>query len=210
MHNYPFFEMKSDDDKAALIEARRFCNLVISGPDGPVAAHAPMLLRRDSAGRPVLEGHLARSNPLIQLAVGGVRALAIFNGADAYVTPSLYPSKQVHGKVAPTWNYIAVQVSGELRTFADPNQLLAQLEDLTDTMEHGLPKPWAVGDAPGEFTARLLNAITGVRMTVDSMEGIRKLNQNSRQPDRDGVRAGLSQSPDPVARLVAEEMSKEA
>jgi transcriptional regulator len=67
-----------------------------------------------------------------------------------------------------------------------------------------------VDDAPPEFTAKLLNAITGVRMVVETMEGIRKLSQNQRQPERDGVLAGLSQSDDPVARLVAAEMTKEA
>jgi transcriptional regulator len=210
MHNYPPFEMRSDDDKAAFVAARRFCNLVVSGPNGPQAAHAPMLLRRADDGHLVLEGHLARSNPLADLAASGVRALAIFNGVDAYVTPSLYPSKKVHGKVAPTWNYIAVQVTGQLHAFTDAAQLRAQLEALTNVMEHGQPLPWTVSDAPEEFTAKLLNAITGVRMRVESIEGIRKLSQNQRQPERDGVYTGLSQSDDPVARLVAAEMSKEA
>ncbi len=207
MHNYPPFEMK-EDDRTAFVAARRFCNLVVSGPNGPQAAHAPMLLRRNPEGRLVLEGHLARSNPVIGLATSGARALAIFNGVDAYVTPSLYPSKKVHGKVAPTWNYIAVQVTGVLTTFTGAADLRAQLEDLTDTMEHGLPAPWAVSDAPEGFTEKLLNAITGVRMTIETMEGIAKLSQNQRQPERDGVHAGLSQSDDPVARLVANEMSR--
>ncbi|MEQ1782502.1 MAG: FMN-binding negative transcriptional regulator [Hyphomonadaceae bacterium] len=210
MHNYGPFEVKSYDDKAAFVAARRFANLVVTGPKGPEAAHVPMILRKDAEGRLVLEGHVARSNPLAQLADAGVRALAIFNGVDAYVTPSLYPSKKVHGKVAPTWNYVAVQVTGELHTFEDAAQLRDQLEALTDTMEAGLAAPWTVADAPPEFTAKLLNAITGVRMVVETMEGIRKLSQNQRQPERDGVLAGLSQSDDPVARLVAEEMSKEA
>ena len=209
MHNYAPFEMKSDDDKATFVAARRFANLFVTGPNGPEAAHVPMILRNDEQGRLILEGHVARSNPLATLAANGVRALAIFNGVDAYVTPSLYPSKKVHGKVAPTWNYVAVQVTGELHTFEDAAQLRDQLEALTDTMEAGLPAPWAVADAPPEFTAKLLNAITGVRMVVETMEGIRKLSQNQRQPERDGVLTGLSQSDDPVARLVASEMSKE-
>jgi transcriptional regulator len=209
MHNYPPFEMKTDKDKAAFVASRRFGNLVVSGPSGPQAAHIPMLLRRDVEGRLTLEGHVAKSNPVAMLAETGVRALAIFNGVDAYVTPSLYPAKKVHGKVAPTWNYIAVQITGELCTFSDPVELRSQLEALTDEMEHGLPAPWAVSDAPEEFTARMLNAITGLRMVVETMEGVRKLSQNQRQPERDGVLAGLSQSDDPIARLVASEMSKE-
>jgi transcriptional regulator len=210
MHNYPPFEMKDDPQKVDFIAARRFANLVVSGPDGPIAAHVPLLLHADENGGFLLEGHVARSNPVAALAKGGVRALAIFNGVDAYITPSAYPSKQLHGKVAPTWNYIAVQATGELRAFLDPRELRAQLERLTDEMEKELPAPWSVSDAPADFTAKLIGGIVGVRMRVETLEGIRKLNQNHKQPDRDGVKTVLSQSSDPVARLVASEISTEA
>lgn len=208
MHNYPPFEMTDDSEKAAFIEARRFANLVVSGPEGPLAAHLPMLLRRDADGGLLLEGHLARSNPLIGAATAGVRALAIFNGADAYVTPSFYPSKKIHGKSVPTWNYMAVHAAGPLETFNDAALLLEQLEGLTDTMERGLDAPWAVSDAPADYVAKLMNAITGVRIRVDALEGIAKLSQNHRENDRDGVLAGFSQSSDPGALALAAEMQR--
>lgn len=209
MHNYPPFEMKDDEEKTAFISARRFCNLIISGTNGPIAAHVPLLLRKDPNGKPMLEGHLARSNPLITASHDTTPALAIFNGNDAYITPSLYESKKRHGKVAPTWNYIAVHASGRLTTFTDPNELRAQINDLTDTMETGLPAPWAVDDAPADFTDKLLTAITGIRITIETLEGIRKLNQNQRQDDQTGVRNGLANSPDPAARQLATEMEKQ-
>jgi transcriptional regulator len=208
VHNYPPFEMKDDAEKTAFVAARRFANLVVSGPDGPVAAHVPLLLQVGEGGM-MLEGHVSRSNPLSGLAQSGVRALAIFNGVDAYVTPSAYPSKKLHGKVAPTWNYIAVQAKGSLEAFNDAVELRDHLERLTNELEGSFLEPWAVSDAPVEFTARLIGGITGVRMRVESLEGIRKLNQNNRQPDREGVRAFLSQSDDAMARLVASEMSTE-
>ena len=83
--------MDDQAEMAAFIEARHFGTLVVAGPNGPQAAHIPMILNRDADGAAVsLEGHVARNNPLAAIAAQPVRALAIFNGADAYVTPSLY------------------------------------------------------------------------------------------------------------------------
>ncbi|MAP93962.1 MAG: transcriptional regulator [Ponticaulis sp.] len=209
MHNYPPFEMKDDEAKTAFIEDRRFANLVISGPDGPEAAHVPMLLKRGANGGFVLESHVAATNPVAKLAVGGTAALAIFNGADSYVTPSLYVSKTIHGKVAPTWNYIAVHARGRLEAFSEPDQLHAHLNDLTDLLEQGVEAPWAVSDAPESFVDAMVKAITGLRLSVESFEGIRKLNQNQRQNDREGVIAGLSQSSNLSSQLIAAEMSKD-
>jgi transcriptional regulator len=36
----------------------------------------------------------------------------VFQGAQGYVTPSWYPSKQSTRKVVPTWNYETVQARG--------------------------------------------------------------------------------------------------
>ena len=41
--------------------------------------------------------------------------IEMFQGPQAYVSPGWYPSKQAHGKVVPTWNYVVVQARGRLR-----------------------------------------------------------------------------------------------
>ena len=70
-------------------------------------------LRRDERGG-VLVAHVSKSNPTWRLAEGGVEAALVFTGASAYVSPSLYPSKQVTHEVVPTWNYVAVHLRGRL------------------------------------------------------------------------------------------------
>ena len=50
---------------------------------------------------------MAKANPQWKAAPIG-DALAIFMGPDAYITPSWYASKKQHGRVVPTWNYLAV------------------------------------------------------------------------------------------------------
>jgi transcriptional regulator len=209
MYAQPAFRMDDQAEMAALIEARHFATLVVSGGDGPVAAHIPMILNRDAAGRLVsLEGHVARNNPLAAVAVRPVRALAIFAGADAYVTPSLYPSKREHGKVVPTWNYVAVHVSGMVEAFSDAGALLAQVNRITDMMEQPAAVPWKVSDAPDDYVAKMLNAITGVRLTISAVEGIRKMSQNRSEADRGGVLNGFTHSNDPGARQLAAEMTQ--
>lgn len=210
MHAPAAFRVDDASELAAFIEARRFGTLVVTGPNGPQAAHVPMLVNRDAAGNPVsLECHVARGNPVAVIAASGARALAIFNGADAYVTPSLYLSKREHGRVVPTWNYIAVEVTGDVATFSDGAQLLTQIERMTDTMEQPTAAPWSVSDAPAEYVAKLVGAITGLRLTIDSIEGVRKLSQNRPEGDRAGVLNGFTHSSDPSARQLATEMSKE-
>lgn len=211
MHAAPAFRMDDQGAMTAFIEARHFATLVVSGENGPVAAHIPMIVNRDGAGAPVsLEGHVARNNPLASVAAKPMRALAIFAGADAYVTPSLYLSKREHGKVVPTWNYVAVHVSGEVETFDDAGALLAQVSRITDMMEQPAAVPWKVSDAPDDYVAKMLGAITGVRLRIDAIEGIRKLSQNRSEADRASVLNGFTHSNDHAARQLAAEMIKEA
>ena len=209
MYAQPAFRMDDQAEMAALIEARHFATLVVAGENGPLAAHIPMILNRDAAGKVVtLEGHVARGNPVAAAAATSARALAIFNGADAYVTPSLYLSKREHGKVVPTWNYIAVHLTGAVKAFNDADSLLDQLNRITDMMEQPTAVPWKVSDAPDDYIAKLLNAITGVRLHIDSIEGIAKLSQNRPEGDRAGVLNGFLHSPDHAARELAAEIQK--
>lgn len=210
MYAAPAFRMDDQDAMAAFVEARHFATLVVSGEDGPVAAHIPMILNRDATGAPVsLEGHVARNNPLAAACAQPVRALAIFAGADAYVTPSLYLSKREHGKVVPTWNYVAVHVSGAVEAFDDADALLEQVNRITDMMEQPAAVPWKVSDAPDDYVMKMLNAITGVRLKIDAIAGIRKLSQNRSEADRASVLNGFIHSNDHAPRQLAAEMIKE-
>lgn len=209
MHAPAHFRIDDTAELAAFIEARHFATLVVSGEAGPLAAHIPMILVRDAAGTPVtLEGHVARNNPLALASAAGAPALAIFTGPDAYVTPSLYLSKREHGKVVPTWNYMAVHVTGPITTFEDAGALREQVSQITDMMEQPTAVPWKVSDAPDDYIAKMLNAIVGVRVMITAIEGIAKLSQNRPEGDRAGVLNGFTHSHDHAARQLAAEMTK--
>lgn len=184
-----------------MIARLRFATLVVNGPEGPVAAHLPMVAE---AARPdVLLGHVAHANPIVKLLHDAPAALACFVGPDAYVTPGWYASKREHGKVVPTWNYIAVHARGRIEPVDDAEGLRAIVAALTDAMEADRPEPWAVEDAPSDFLAGMLKAIVGFRLHVSALEGSAKLSQNRPEADRAGVLAGLAASLEGTDRAVA-------
>ena len=74
------------------IERTGLALLIGVGVEGPLASHAPMLLERNQGPSGRLVGHLAKANPHWQEALGEKPALAVFQGPDAYITPSWYPS----------------------------------------------------------------------------------------------------------------------
>ena len=193
-----------EDDPAVLrqiMRDARLATLVTATPDGLVATALPMCLA-DEGPHGVLYGHVAKANAQWTLPVTG-DALAIFTGPNAYVTPSWYAAKQAHGKVVPTWNYLAVHAYGPVEFFADEDRLYQVVTTLTNQHEGSRPEPWAVTDAPDDFIRALLRAIVGVRLPLTRIEGTRKLSQNRPAADRAGVIAGLSQSDRDDDRAIA-------
>jgi transcriptional regulator len=175
-----------------------------SGARSPYATHLPLVLERDAGAHGTLVGHLARANPHARLleSAGG-EALVIFPGPDAYVTPAWYPAKQEHGKVVPTWNYVAVHAYGTLRLRHEADFLRAHLDALTARHEAGRDAPWQVTDAPREYIARLLEAIVGFEIEIARLEGKWKMSQNRSSADIDGVVRGLGASASDRDRAVA-------
>ncbi len=195
----------------AFMDANPFAIMftAIGGASNPYASHLPLILDRSRGGRGTLFGHLARANPHArQLADGPSTALIVFTGPDAYITPSWYPTKSEHGRVVPTWNYIAVHVYGQILLHDDEGFLRPHLESLTNVHERNRVDRWQVSDAPDDFIAQQMRAIVGVEIPIDRIEGKWKMSQNRSGADIDGVVKGLSESPRPddqaVAKIVAE------
>ena len=115
-----------------LILATRLAILVTHGEQGLQASHVPVLLHREQGPNGTLYGHLAKANPQWKDLRDGAEAMLIFPGADAYVSPGFYPSKAEHGKVVPTWNYVAVHAYGTAEVFTDTDRLRTLVSALTD------------------------------------------------------------------------------
>lgn len=166
--------------------------------------HLPMVLRPNAGSRGALVGHVPRTNSVWELMNGETCATAVFQGANAYITPSWYPSKQEHGRAVPTWNYAVVHVRGTPRAIDDSGWVFAHLEELTDTLESSQALPWKVSDAPREFRDRMVSHLVGIEIPIDSIEGKWKVSQNRSHADQRGVIAGLNSRGDGESLAMAE------
>ena len=128
--------------------------------------------------------------------------LVIFHGDESYISPSGYATKAEHGKVVPTWNYVAVHAYGELRVIDDPAWIFGQISALTATNEATLPQPWAVTDAPTNYIEKMLDAIVGIEITITRQLGKWKVSQNQPAVNQASLIAALERNGDPMARLI--------
>lgn len=177
--------------------------------DGAIVVnHIPFVLHEDRGEFGTLVGHVARSNPIWQSYKASSESVVVFQGEQAYITPSWYPSKHKHGKAVPTWNYVVVHARGTPTSIEDPAWLLAHLNELTDIHESEQSLPWKVSDAPEDFIDKLVNAIVGIEIPIRSLDGKWKLGQNRPQPDQLGMVAGLLASDDEEARGLANTLNR--
>lgn len=184
------FEEHRLDVLLRLIAEHPLATLVRQGEEGLVADHVPLMHVPTPAGAGHLIGHVARANPLWQVAPQE-RLLLVFQGPQAYISPNWYATKADGGKVVPTWNYAVVHVHAQLTPIHSPQAVMDILQQLTRRHEANQPHPWAVDDAPADFTKRLLTQIVGVRLEILGMQGKWKVSQNQPQANQASVSAAL-------------------
>ena len=187
------FEQTDPQTLQNLIRSAPLASLVTLGAQGLNANPIPLYFEAN-AGLGLLQGHVARANPIWRDVDSQFEALVIFQGSDAYISPSWYPSKVEHGKEVPTWNYIVLNVYGHLRVKDDPVWLREFLEKLTQQQELGLAKPWQLSDAPDDYLQKMLKAIVGIELEITRWEGKWKLSQNKPSREYQGVIEGLNQT----------------
>jgi transcriptional regulator len=202
MYVHPAFKVHPAASLA--FAAARGFGLVIAVDGGrPVASPLPFRLIEQDGKMPKLEFHVARANPLGQIAEKGGTWLVSVQGHDAYVSPDWYASAEQ----VPTWLYETVQLSGPVRAIpADHTR--AHTEALSAKFENWLaPKePWLLDKVPDRRREMLLSAIVAVEMTVETVEGAFKLNQHKQDEDHVAIAAALSQQADPSSRAIADRM----
>ena len=187
------FDERRPEVLLALLRSHPLGLLITQDAQGEMTANSvPFVLDADPAGGPgILLAHVARANPLWRAARGDLDSIVVFQGEQAYISPSFYPSKAEHGKVVPTWNYVMVQARGRLRVVDDAAWLHAFVTRLTDRHEAPRAQPWAVADAPDDYIATMLRAIVGIEIVLSSLMGKWKVGQNRSAADRAGVAQGL-------------------
>jgi len=190
-------------DALALMHAHPLATWITAAGGELQAHHLPTLLEADHGPQGRLLAHVSRANPLWPALGAGAPALVVFRGPQAYITPGWYPGKTEHGRVVPTWNYVAVHAHGQARVLDDPAALVDLLDRLSARHEADQPRPWRPADAPADYLAGLMRGIVGLALPITRLEARRKASQDEDRADRQGTVQGLRQQPGDEAQAMA-------
>jgi transcriptional regulator len=184
----------------AFAEGRGFGTACAWDGKKPIASLLPFYLTSANDGTRQALFHLARHNPLVNLADGTSSWLLAVNGADAYVSPDWYVSPDQ----VPTWLYQAVHLTGAVRKLSD-DELAVQIDTLSAKFEDWLlpKKPWTSSKMTAGRLDAMKKAIVGLEMTVDEVEGSFKLNQHKSEADYAAISNALASQPDAPSRQIA-------
>lgn len=204
MYTPSHFEETRTDILHGLMTAHPLGTLVTLASTGLDANHIPFEIVPEAGPLGTMRAHVARANPVWQDFSPEHDVLVIFQGPQAYITPTWYvETKPANGKVVPTWNYCVVHAHGPLRVFDDREWLRSQITRLVQRHESSHPKPWHVDDAPADFIEKQLAAIVGIEIPITRLAGKWKVSQNRSDADRAGIVAGLANGGSPEAQAMA-------
>ena len=175
MHPNPAFRTPTRDDNLAFARDRGFGMLVLVSENQPRISHVPFILSPDGTHA---ELHLARSSATARATREAIDGTIAVTGPEGYISPDWYDmSDQV-----PTWNYIAVHLTGRLVPLPD-DALPDQLDRLSARFEETLlPKPiWQSSKMDHKALSRLYRMIRPFRFDITDVQGTWKLSQN--KPD---------------------------
>lgn len=193
MHTNPAFRGQSAATNLAFARQRSFGMLAVSAAGAPMLSHVPFLLAGDGT---FADLHLTRPNPITRACADSLPARLAVTGPEGYVSPDWY---EAEGQV-PTWNYVAVHLTGTLERLPDA-ALLPLLERLSDQFEERLaPKPvWKTAKLTPEPLARMLRQIVPFRLHIEAVDGTWKLGQNKPEAAR---RAAAGHMPPDLGALM--------
>lgn len=181
MHPNPIYHTADDIKNLAFARDRAFGVLAVCIDGLPVMAHVPILVSDDGTQADL---HLVRSNPIARALKMPLPARIAVSGPDSYISPDWY------GVVdqVPTWNYIAVHLTGTLELLSQDG-MREMLDRQSAHFEDQLtPKaPWKTEKMTPDVLEKMMRQIVPCRMTIASVDGTWKMNQN--KPDDVRLRA---------------------
>jgi transcriptional regulator len=190
MYNPSSFQMNDPTLINEFIANYGFAVLIITQNNIPYIAEIPLVYDTDANS---LKGHLAKVNPIVSTVDFNApyNCVVLFQGPNAYISPSWYATKLDSGKVVPTWNFITVHMEGTARIITNEDWIMNVVTILTDKYEETVGSNWKVTDAPVSYTNALARAIVGIEIAITKVEGKFKLSQNKNEADIRGVITGL-------------------
>ncbi|WP_010462796.1 FMN-binding negative transcriptional regulator [Acidovorax radicis] len=203
MHSQPLFQLEDPHAIHHLMRVYPLATVVAVTRQGLEANLLPLELCTEEGGPTRLRGHAARGHPLLQPGMNGAEVLAVFQSPNAYISPRWYVNGQRSGRLAPSWNYAAVEARGRLRCVDCRDWLQAHLQALTLSQEARRDAPWLLEHADSGFVEEVARRLRGFEIDIDHLTGKRFLSQQRTEADRRSLIEHLSKEGSGAAHDVA-------
>lgn len=159
-----------------VIEACKLATVISPIQDDVLVTHIPLILNLDKGSLGSLVGHIDKNNPQAKY-LNNHKITAIFHGPDAYISPTVYASRQL-----PTWNYITTHVKGTAHHLPSDDAVRDSLIHMAEQLEDS-EQPFVLNPDDKRIPA-LLNHIVGFEIEIEDLVGRFKLSQDKLQQDR--------------------------
>jgi transcriptional regulator len=152
------------EEVESFVAARALVTIVAIAPIGLINTHAPVRLARDADGRPLLEGHVARTNATFMALTGSVTALALFQKEQEYGLPEAARETDSQSPFG------AVHLHGRLEIVDDHAFQRGNIDALADHHIAARIHPWNAPDLPSAFKDVLADKTLGFRFHIERAE----------------------------------------
>jgi transcriptional regulator len=204
MHIPGLFEIKDTALIHQFIKEIGFATLVTANNAYPVATHIPLELEINEKGEWVLWGHVSKTNPQWKMFEHFPTVLAIFlSPINSYISSSWYSHAN-----APTWNYMSVHISGNIKII-EGEKLWESIRRLTNKYEKNSANPVSLDTLPPSVQKQM-NGLVGFEISMDKVEAAFKLSQNRNETDFKNIINQLRLSKNRNEQLMADAMEQYA
>lgn len=199
MYKTSYFTETDDEKVFEFMQKNSFAIITGIQDNFPVATHIPMEVKKIN-DKIILTGHIMKNSDHYRAFSLNENVLVIFTGPHCYVSASWYVTKNA----ASTWNYMDVHARGKIK-FTDDKGTKQIIENITNQFEG--PRSEAVfNKMTVEYIDRMLEAIIGFKIEVESLDNVFKLSQNKDEVAKRQIIENLRKSNDFFAREIAKEM----
>lgn len=203
MYKLPYFTTDNQEEIFEFMHQNTFVTLVGFDGEFPVATQVPIKTVVDGEVIKLI-GHIMTKTDHCKAFEQNPNVLAIFTGAHAYISASVYENPQS----ASTWNYKTVQAKGIIRLL-NAQETYQVIKDLTDKYENPESSPAAFNKMDDTYIQKHLKAITGFEILVSNINHVFKLSQNHSAQNKESIIKNLEKSDDVFAQEVAKEMKRD-
>jgi transcriptional regulator len=202
MYSPQYFRFENQNEIVTFLQAHQFGILSIATEKNkPLFAHLPFEFRFDNDSISIL-GHVSKHNPISNYFNDDFEpAVIIQSDSHHYISSEWYTKPS-----APTWNYQAVHLFGEIQVLNE----LDLKQHLNNMINHFEAKynhqKLKMSDIPKEMMNAMISEIVGFSIKVSRVEAVNKMSQNRDAQSLANINQSLEQINNSASKGVAQQI----